>query len=161
MSTVTLPTAAAAPAGSDDTPPPAGSRRKKLVVIGLAVVLVAGIAAFLLLRGGSEHEAAAAPVPGQVVDLEPLTLNLADGRFLKVGLSLQLAAGSHGGEAEGETFNGAKARDAAIAVFGQRTYAQLLAPKGRDSARQALDAEVQRRYPDEVLGVYLTEFVMQ
>ncbi|MEP6854064.1 MAG: flagellar basal body-associated FliL family protein, partial [Pedococcus sp.] len=90
----------------------------------------------------------------------PLTLNLADGRFLKVGLSLQTSAESAGGHG-GEPLNGAKARDAAIGIFGQRTYAQLLAPKGREAARKALDTEVKHRYEGEVLKVYLTEFVMQ
>ena len=106
-------------------------------------------------------DAAAAPTPGAVVDLEPLTLNLADGRFLKVGLSLQMSAdapAAHGSEAG---VNGAKARDAAIGIFGQRSYEQLLAPKGRAAALKALDTEVRKRYDGEVLQVYLTEFVMQ
>jgi flagellar FliL protein len=95
------------------------------------------------------------------VDLEPLTLNLADGRFLKVGLSLQLTADAAGGGHGEEALNGAKARDAAIQIFGQRTYEQLLAPKGREAARKALDTEVRHRYDGEVMKVYLTEFVMQ
>jgi flagellar FliL protein len=164
MSTAALPAAqaAAASAAEAGAPERAGRKRLRLIVLILSAGLVCAAGAYVLLgRGGSGEEAAAKPEPGQVVDLEPLTLNLADGRFLKVGLSLQLSADAPAAGGEGEGINGAKARDAAIGIFGQRTYAQLLTPKGRDAARRALDAEVRRRYPDEVLGIYLTEFVMQ
>ena len=140
-------------------------KKKLLIMIVVAVLVLGGAGYFFFLRPSSHAEATHEPVPGPVVDLEPLTLNLADGRFLKVGLSLQTSAdaagggGGHGGG--GEELNGAKARDAAIIIFGQRTYAQLLAPKGREAARKALDTEVKHRYEGEVLKVYLTEFVMQ
>ena len=150
--TVAAPVAAA--------PEPKGKGKKPLIMIVVAVLVVAGAGWFFFLKPSGEA-AATEPVPGAVVDLEPLTLNLADGRFLKVGLSLQLSAEAGAGGHGGEEFNGAKARDAAIGIFGQRTYAQLLAPKGRDAARKALDTEVKHRYEGEVLQVYLTEFVMQ
>jgi flagellar FliL protein len=153
MSTATATAPAAAPAET-------GRRRKPLVLVIAAVLVLALTGGGFVLLRGSGGASAAEPVAGPVVDLEPLTLNLADGRFLKVGLSLQLtadAAGSHGEEA----VNGAKARDAAIQIFGQRTYQQLLTPKGRETARKALDTEVKHRYDGEVLKVYLTEFVMQ
>ena len=57
--------------------------------------------------------------------------------------------------------DGAKALDAAIGVLGQRTYAELIAPGGRASAQKALSAQVRKRYPNDVLGVYFTEFLMQ
>ena len=139
---------------------PEPNGKKPLIRIVVAVLVVAGAGWFFFLRPSGEAEAHE-PVPGLVVDLEPLTLNLSDGRFLKVGLSLQLSAEAGAGGHGGEEFNGAKARDAAIGIFGQRTYAQLLAPKGRDAARKALDTEVKHRYEGEVLQVYLTEFVMQ
>lgn len=153
-------TATAAPAATADADPAPRRTRTLLIAIVLVVLLGGGGAAYLLTRG-SGHDAAAAPVPGVVVDLEPLTLNLADGRFLKVGLSLQMSAdapAAHGGETG---VNGAKARDAAIGIFGQRSYQQLLSPSGRAAALKALDTEVRRRYDGEVLQVYLTEFVMQ
>ncbi|GAA4712019.1 hypothetical protein GCM10025782_05160 [Pedococcus ginsenosidimutans] len=153
MSTATATAPVAAPAET-------GRRRKPLVLVVVAVLVLALAGGGFVLMRGSGGASAAEPVPGPVVDLEPLTLNLADGRFLKVGLSLQLtadAASSHGKEG----VNGAKARDAAIQIFGQRTYSQLLTPKGRETARKALDTEVRRRYDGEVMKVYLTEFVMQ
>jgi flagellar FliL protein len=152
-------TTATAPAPVAAAPEPKGKGKKPLIMVVVAVLVLAGAGYFFFLRPSGEaavHE----PVPGPVVDLEPLTLNLADGRFLKVGLSLQLTEEAASGHGE-EGVNGAKARDAAIGIFGQRTYAQLLAPKGREAARKALDAEVKHRYEGEVIKVYLTEFVMQ
>ncbi len=145
---------------------PKGKGKKPMIMIVVAVLVLAGAGYFFFLRPSGHAEASHEPVPGPVVDLEPLTLNLADGRFLKVGLSLQTSADAAGGGGGGhgaavEELNGAKARDAAINIFGQRTYAQLLAPKGREAARKALDTEVKHRYEGAVLKVYLTEFVMQ
>jgi flagellar FliL protein len=57
--------------------------------------------------------------------------------------------------------DGAKALDAAIAVLGQHTYAQLIAPGGRASAQKVLSVQVKKRYDGDVLGVYFTEFLMQ
>ncbi len=151
-------TTAPAPDTTAEAAPPRRGRKPLLLVVVVVVLLAVAGGAFVFLRAPAD--AVSEPVPGPVVDLEPLTLNLADGRFLKVGLSLQLtadAAGAHGGEA----VNGAKARDAAIGIFGQRTYDQLLSPKGRETARTALDTEVRKRYEGEVMKVYLTEFVMQ
>ena len=153
-------TATAAPAVEAAAEPAPRRRRTLLIAIVLVVLLGGGGAAYLLTKG-SGHAAAAAPTPGAVVDLEPLTLNLADGRFLKVGLSLQLSADAPAAKGSEGGVNGAKARDAAIGIFGQRSYQQLLSPKGRAAALTALDTEVRKRYDGEVLQVYLTEFVMQ
>ncbi|KQZ89592.1 hypothetical protein ASD62_10035 [Phycicoccus sp. Root563] len=151
---------ATAPAPVAAAPEPKGKSKKLLIVIVVGVLVLGGAGYWFFLRPSGDTAAAKVPVPGKVADLEPLTLNLADGRFLKVGLSLQLSADASAGHGADE-FNGAKARDAAIQIFGQRTYAQLLAPKGREAARKALDTEVKHRYEGEVLKVYLTEFVMQ
>ena len=51
------------------------------------------------------------PTPGAVVKLDPITVNLAGGHFLKLGLSLQASADA------GEDVSGAKALDAAIEQF--------------------------------------------
>lgn len=153
-------TATATPATEAVDAPAPRSRRTLLIAIVLVVLLAGGGAAYLLTRG-SGHEAPTAPKPGAVVDLEPLTLNLADGRFLKVGLSLQMSADAPAAHGSEPGVNGAKARDAAIGIFGQRNYQQLLSPKGRAAALSALDTEVRKRYDGEVLQVYLTEFVMQ
>jgi flagellar FliL protein len=147
------------------------SRKKALLIVaGVLLLLTVGglVAAKSLLGGPAEPEVDPKTVAGKVITLAPLTLNLADGRYLKLTLALQLseaatpAAGSvDEAAAAAPALDGAKALDAAIGVLGQRTYAQLLAPGGRDGAQRALSEQVRKLYPGDVLGVYFTEFLMQ
>lgn len=132
--------------------------RKKLVLI--AVPLLALTAAWYLLLGPGKADSSAAkePVAGEVVQLEPITMNLVDGRLLKVGLALQLVEGAGGGHGP---ISGSIALDEAIAFLGEHSYDQLAAPAGRQKAKAELSKRVSDRYHHEVLEVYFTEFVMQ
>ena len=149
---------------------PKRSRKQLLIMAAVLLVLlvVGGFVGKGLLAGPSAPVPDPTKVEGAVVTLAPITLNLADGRYLKLTLALQLSeaaspvAGAEGEAAAAEpALDGAKALDAAIGVLGQRTYAELIAPGGRASAQKALSAQVRKRYPDDVLGVYFTEFLMQ
>lgn len=147
----------------------------KVKAIGLAVAFAA-LGAVLgpkLLGGGGSAPAGAAEdtttttEAGPVVVLDPITLNLADGHLLKVGLALELSA-EGGGEGEGEgpadddpTKGYAKALDAAIDVLGDQTMGSLGAAGGRDAAKEGLEAALHDLYHGEVVGVYFHEFVMQ
>lgn len=150
---------ATAPAHAADAEP--ARKRKPLLVIVVVVLALAGGGGWYFLTGSS-GDAPAEPVveSGPVVDLEAMTLNLSDGRYLKIGLSLEVteeanaAAGSEG-------VNGAKARDAAISILGQHTYDQMLVPKQRAAAISALTTEIEKRYDGDIIDVYVTEFVMQ
>lgn len=137
--------------------PAAGRSRKKLLLI--AAPLLALVAAWYLLLGpgSSGSGEPTEPVAGEVVPLEAITMNLADGRLLKVGLALQLVegAGEHG------PISGSVALDEAISFLGEHSYAQLSAPEGRQQAKAELSERVAERYHHEVLEVYFTEFVMQ
>ena len=176
-----------APAKEPDKEPKRG-RSNLIPAVVLAVGLLGG--GFLMSRGGGgaaaaapadaaatgEGEAPHEPEPGEIVVVDPITLNLADGRFLKVGLALQLpkaeggdGEAAHGAEGEGEeeaaeggvdTFT-VKALDETIAVLGDLTYAELAAPGGRAAAKERLSHAVAERYEGEVMGVMFTEFVMQ
>jgi flagellar FliL protein len=87
--------------------------------------------------------------------MEPITMNLADGRLLKVGIALQPTYdGAYG-------MSGAKALDETIAFLGEHTYEQLAAPGARQVAKGELTERIIKRYEKEVLEVYFTEFVMQ
>lgn len=148
---------AAAPAASEQTEK--RSRKKVLLAGPLLVAVLAGW--FFLLGPGSgsgEAQEAKEPEPGEVLALEPITMNLADGRLLKVGLALQLPLESSGGHGE---VSGSVALDEAIAYLGEHSYEQLAAPDARQRAKAELSARVAERYHHEVLEVYFTEFVMQ
>jgi flagellar FliL protein len=144
---------------------PRGKVRKLVLIAAALVALLAG--GYVVTSGGAGTDAASAadaveePVAGAVVALDPITLNLADGRFLKVGLALQLVEGAAPpAEADVAGF-AAPALDDAISLLGALTYGDLVAPGGRDAARDSLSQRISARYEGEVMGVYFTELVMQ
>lgn len=153
------------PAAAEDEAPAEGGR-KKLVLVALVVVALA-IGGYITVSGGGDADAAetatepAAPVAGDVVTLEPITLNLSDGRFLKVGLALQLVEGVAAPAPADVAGFAAPALDDSISLLGGLSYADLVAPGGRDAAKQALSERIAARYEGDVMGVYFTELVMQ
>lgn len=150
----------AAPAGTDDaTEPSSGGRKKKLLIAGPVLIgLVAGWF-FLLGPGGASGAEEAKPEvePGDVLELEPITMNLADGRLLKLGIALQLPLEP----ASDHEISGSIALDEAISYLGEHTYAELAAPDARQKAKSELSHRVSERYHHEVMELYFTEFVMQ
>lgn len=144
---------------------PSGSKRTKLLIGVVAVALLAG--GYVMTSGGGGTDAAAAPeepaapAEGDVVSLETITLNLADGRFLKVGLALQLVEGVPAPAAGDVQGFAAPALDEAISLLGTMSYDQLVAPGGRDGAKAELSTRIGERYDGDVMGVYFTELVMQ
>jgi flagellar FliL protein len=100
------------------------------------------------------------PEPGAVFALEPITLNLSDGRYLKLGLALQLGSEADAAAFEAED-HGAPALDVAIGLLGARRYDELIDPVRRDEIKADLARQIAARYEGEVLGLYFTEFVMQ
>lgn len=163
-------------APKEAAPPPAPPSEPKskrgalLPAIVIAVALL--LAAFMLKGGGGGGGTPAAPStsettvaaeghgdPAHVVALDAITLNLADGRFLKLGLALQL---DEGVEIEGEPANfGARALDETIELMGGYTFKELSAPGAREKAKDKLSEAVSESYDGKVLAVYFTEFVMQ
>jgi flagellar FliL protein len=152
---------AAAPA---ETAEAAKKGKKGLVMIVVPVLLVVVAAWYFVLGPGSGGSAAEEKPKkaelGEVVALDPITMNLADGRLLKVGLALQLPLEPPAGSGHGE-FSGSVALDEAIAFLGEHTYDQLAAPAARQEAKKELSHRVNERYHHGVLEVYFTEFVMQ
>ncbi len=120
------------PATPDGAEAPKKSR-KMLIVIALAVVLLGGGAGayFAFFAGGSEKEAVA-PEPGLVVALEPITVNLADGHFLKVSIALQATIDAH------EEPDGSKALDLLITQFSNRSVAELSTKEAREEMKKDL-----------------------
>jgi flagellar FliL protein len=146
---------------------------KKLAVPVIALLLGVFVGPKFLGGGGGEAaagETTTTTAPGPVITLESITLNLTDGHLLKVGIALQISAehaaeagGGHGGEADDTdpTRGYARALDAAIAVFSERSMEELLSAPGREAARTELNVHLEEAYHGEIEGVYLYEFVMQ
>lgn len=138
-----------------DEAAPKKKSKKKLIIIVLAAVLLLGGGAggYLFLTGGEEAEPA--PEPGAVVALEAVTINLADGHYLKMKLALQATADA------AEEPDGSKALDLAITQFSDLKMAELSSTKGRSHAKEELREKLTEAYEGEVMDVYFTEFVMQ
>ncbi|MFZ4515046.1 MAG: flagellar basal body-associated FliL family protein [Acidimicrobiia bacterium] len=107
------------------------------------------------------------PAPGPVVKLDSMTISLADGSYLKVGLALQLPEGGGEPKAWAETNRGLRAQNVAVRVLGSRTSAQLAPGKPRNEAQSELATQVAVAFASEdgtkseVIDVLFTEFVMQ
>ncbi|MFN8025641.1 MAG: flagellar basal body-associated FliL family protein [Acidimicrobiia bacterium] len=157
------------------------SKKKLFMIVGL--VLVALVVKFVILKapppptcevkittadtpvttttiGKTAAEQCTPPVAGAALVLDPITVNLADGHYLKLGLALQLA-GTADAKVMTEEGGGAKALDAAIAQFSSTNYDQLIDPASRDEQKIELAKTVTEEYDGEVLNIYFTEFVMQ
>lgn len=138
-----------------------GGGKKKLLLIAVPLVLVVLAAAgyfFFLRPSGPQEPKKVEHVPGEVVTLDPITINLAGGHFLKLGMALQSDAkhaSAHG------KLTGAQALDAAIELFSGKTVAELSAKEGREKAKETLIKEVTEIYENAVYDIYFTEFVYQ
>lgn len=136
--------------------PPKGGRKKLMLLLGVALVMVAGAAYFFLFAGSGAAGAEEKPVPGEVLALEPVAVNLAGGGYLKIGVTLQLVEGV-GGEAGGP--NGAKATDLVISTFSQAAPADVTG--AREALKAALEKKIVEAYEGEVMGIYYTQYVTQ
>ena len=150
-----------------------GGGKKKMIIM-VVVVAVAFLAGSKLMGGGGTA-AAGVPVPttvpeGEVKTLDAITLNLADGRLLKIGIALQkkydptpvVAAEGGGAAATDDPTKGyARALDTVIDVLSHHTMAELVKPDVREEAKKALVEKLNLAYHDEIEDVYFYEFVMQ
>src|SRR3954463_2796645 len=121
-----------------------------------AVVVAAGLlgAGYFMSQGGGKASAAPATggaTPsttgkennGEVDKINSVTINLADGHYVKLGLALQLKEGIKATEFDPQS---AKALDLAISTLGAHTMAQLTPPAGREALKQELDQRVVTAY---------------
>lgn len=130
-------------------------KKKKLLLMLLVVAVAAGAGWWFFLKPSGGPKAPEEPKPGVVVTLEPITINLASGHYLKLGLSLQQSADAH------EEADGAKALDVAIELFSGRSINDLADREKREHLKTDLIKEVAEAYEDEVYTIYFTEFVWQ
>jgi len=146
MTSATLDRPAATTA--EDEKPPKG--KKKLLVIGLVLVVAAAAGWWFFLRPTAPAE----PEPGEVMTMEPIQVNLADGHYLRIGIALQLTADAH--EADGS-----KALDATIDLFSGVEPAELVKAGQRQELKHQLEEKLREDYEGDVMEVYFTEFVTQ
>lgn len=158
----------APPAGgieeSGDEAPRRGGGRRKVLVLVLVLALLAGAGAaywFLLGPGAAPDDGAAvevvepAPEPGEVLTVDAISLNLAGGHYLRLGIALQLTA-----DAE-KAPDPAVALDHAIALFSGRTVEEVSSPEGREALKGELSERLAEAYEGQVMGVYFTDYVSQ
>lgn len=126
------------------------------------------------LGGGTSAPAAvtveAKPIPSHVLALEPMVVNLVDGRsYLRAGVSLRVRDEAKSEKKE-EAPKDPKAvdgvatalRDTTLTVLSSSTAENLLAPEGRESLKKALESAYKQHNEDaHVLDVYFTEFLVQ
>jgi len=155
-----------------------GGKLKLVAMILPTVLLIVGAVYFLVLAkpssdaaaakgktstsakatadDGSEEDATPTStfVAGKVVAVDPITINLANGHYLKVAVGLQATADA------GEEVSSSKAVDALITQFSGRTVDELATAAGRDAAKKALVKQLKKLYEKKVYDVYWTTFVM-
>lgn len=136
-----------------------------------ALVLAAGIAAggYFMGSGGSAPACtgdkctteATTPkkTPGQIANMDAMTINLADNRFLKVGLAVQLAEGIEAAEfAKGDI---SKIKDMLIDLLAGAKMEELQSVEGRQKIKEEIKKRSEKAFEGNVLDVYFTDFVMQ
>lgn len=180
MTVTEMPPEVDASAPGDDASSKKGKKSKKKDKGGRsnlvpAIVLAVGIAAGGYFMGGSSDPAPAAAevveepeiVEGPLLGLEPLTVNLADGHYLRVAVSIQLTdqyedveEGEHGEEALAH-HDATRVRDTMISLFGGRGAGELASADGRDAARHELRDASSELLDGQVMEIYFTEFVIQ
>jgi flagellar FliL protein len=136
--------------------------RKKLFVVLAVLLVAAGAAAYFFLFAGGEAEAAE-PVHGGYTALEPITVNLAGGGYLKIGITLEYTADAAAGGHGGGGVDGSKALDLVISTYSQAQPADVIG--AREALKESLEQRIVEAYTDHevpmVMGIYLTEYVTQ
>ena len=165
---------AAAPDGAEATEKP--PKNKKVMIGGVVGAIVLFIAGGKVMGGGPTKTVikivtTTTTIPeGKVVALDAITMNLADGHLLKVGIGFQLEYEKLAGAAEGEgapaadttdpTKGYARALDIVIDELGKHTMNDL-AGEGRAVAKEALVKRLEKTFHGKIENVYFHQFVMQ
>ena len=151
----------AAAAATEPVKPKRSRKRLILVVAAVLVMLAGGVAYYVVLGPGAAPEAGTAvvakpaPKPGAVLTVAPVSINLSDGHYLRLGLGLQLTTDVV------KPPDPARALDVAIALFSGHTVAEVSDPTTRAALKTQLAGELSKAYDGEVMDVYLTNFVTQ
>jgi flagellar protein FliL len=137
--------------------------KKMLMIIVIALVVLlggGGAGAFLMLKG-DKAEAKPEPKKGIVTAIEnDLTINLADGHYLKLGFALQETE-----DAGTEAVDTSEAINLAIDQYTGKSVAELSTGKGREAAKADLLEKIKKAYAEDntqmIMDIYYTAFVTQ
>lgn len=133
---------------------PAGNRKMKLIAV-VAVLIAFAAAWTFYLKPSGEDPAKDEPVPGAVYQVEAMQINLAGGRYLKLGIALQWVEGGVGSP------DVSAAADAAIELFTGKRLDELARPEQRTKLKETLLENLDHHYHGDVLDVFYTTFVTQ
>ncbi|MBO1751270.1 flagellar basal body-associated FliL family protein [Actinotalea sp. BY-33] len=141
--------------------------KKKLIIILAAVLVLGGGGAYWFLMGPGAGDATAEeghaeekehkPEPGEILAVEPVSINLAKGHYLRLGMGLQMSAdaGGHGKPSP------APALDLAIDLFSGRPMSEVASAEGREALKAELLTHLEEAYHGEVIDLYFTDYVTQ
>lgn len=132
---------------------PSKLKSRKFVIMMLAVVLVGGGGAYKFMA----PKKVSPPAGGDVVSMDPTTLNLSDGHYLKIAISIQLVKG----KASTASFFSSHAAELVIDEFSDRSVDSLSSNAARTKLSDDLLAKIKQAYPGEVYDVFVTQFVTQ
>jgi flagellar FliL protein len=141
--------------GSAAADVPAKKSKKKLIIIVVVVLVVVAAAYHFVLA--KKPAKTGPPVEGAVVSMTAMTLNLADGHFLKLQLALQEIKGKEGTV----PLDTSKAADLAIQEFSGLPMAQLVTNESKEAKKADLLKQLEVAYPGVLMGLYYTTFVTQ
>ena len=100
------------------------------------------------------------PVKGGVYTLDSTTINLANGSYVKVGITLELSSA-----VVLETFKAEKEADPAkgvlIATITGRDKAEFASPQALEALREKLLAEIRPKFECKVLDISWSDWVVQ
>ncbi|WP_433792349.1 flagellar basal body-associated FliL family protein [Actinoplanes sp. CA-252034] len=142
---------------------PKKSNKMMMIVIALVLVVLGGggAGAFFMLRGDSAEAAEEKPKKGIVTVAEStITVNLADGHYLKLGFAIQQTE-----ESGDHAIDLSEAYQLVIDEYTGRTIAELSTAEGRAKIKEELLTELIKTYTvedvKEVMDIYYTSFVTQ
>lgn len=145
----------AAPAQAAPAEPakPSKLKSKKFLIMVVVGVLVVGGLGYKMFGPKPKY----VPAAGEVVALEPTTVNLADGHYLKVTLKISLLKE----KASAAAFETSAAEELLIDEFANRSMPSLSSNPAREKLKADLMAKLAKQYPNEIFEIRLTQFVMQ
>jgi flagellar FliL protein len=131
---------------------PKKKSRKKLVIAVIAVLAIGGGAYKFAMP-----KKVGPPTGGDIVTLDPNTVNLASGHYLKITIAIQLVKG----KASVGDFKPSEAAELVIDEFSDRSAASLLNNTTRKQLTAELESKIKAAYPGEVYDVFTPQFVTQ